>query len=130
METMATLLALLLLAAQAPPDPALALVEKLEARAAKARGIVVRTHAACDALGGDELHERSCGSGVLEVGPSGAIWDEAWLAVIGPERKGVTTISARTLSSPEERLQFVRHLQGFGPGMGDKFLETRPRGGA
>lgn len=129
MDPMATLLALLFLAAQGPPDPARDLLEKLEARAAKARGLVVRTHALCDALGGDELHERSCGSGVLEVAPSGAVWDEGWIALIGPERKGITTLSIRTLTSAEERLQFVRHLQGFGPGMGDKFLETRPKGG-
>jgi hypothetical protein len=106
------------------------LVARLEERAATVRGKVIRSHASGDALDSGELIERTLAVGRLEVLPEGGFWNEEWRVWIGPERKGVTTMSYRAFADRDEFCQVARELRGFGEKMEEKRLETRPRGGA
>lgn len=120
--------AFLALAVLLHQDPE-AIVQQLEAKAASVRGLRFHARGAVDALGGDEIVERTSATGFAEVTPDGSLWEEAWAILIGPERKSTTTSSTRILTTRKEGLQYFRSVGGFEPGMENRRLLVRPIGG-
>ena len=106
------------------------LIDQLEARAAAARGLEIRSRFVADAQNSGEILERMYAEGRIEVSRQGTLWDRTWGVWLGPERRCTTVNSCRHLYTPEGLTLWDRDAGAFSNRRYLPRLKTKPRAAA